>query len=74
MPYPSIRKQIEEKYNKPMQVLLPLTATALGSLEAVADAWDVSLTSVWRWAEEIGMWRECYYTIDGSKPVVKDSE
>lgn len=57
MPYPNIRRQLEQQYGEPMEQLLPRKLNELGSQEAVAQEFRVTTTTIQTWGREIGLRR-----------------
>jgi hypothetical protein len=64
VPYPNIWKKLEQKYNKPMEELLPEIATQAGSYENAAELLGVTTTTISEWARAINMRRICYYVVN----------
>lgn len=58
------KRQLEAEYGEAMITLLPRMASQHGGLSAVARLWDLSNTSIYKWAREIGLKRTLCYTTD----------
>jgi len=54
---PSKKRKLEQKYGKPMRILLAETANSLGELQNVAAVWNVHITTLTRWQDEEGITR-----------------
>ncbi len=74
MAAPNQRMKIETEYGEKMETLLPRMANELGSLTAVARAWNLSLTAIYKWSVAIGMARVCVYAVPGQVVRVNDHE
>lgn len=66
MAYPNLYRQIEQQYGEPMETLLPRMCNELGTWEAVANQWQVSIQTIWKWGRRIGL--RCVW-VANKKPV-----